>query len=204
VQENADFKTKSVITYFSTPEMPNIVSYLSDLGVKNIRLEPVILQGRAKESNLKSVNPKEFVKYFFKAVDVAMKKGSYISSWCYRNILEPKDYFCSTFKSNRIILHPKGFINKCYQDTSEGSRSNLGLFSNGKLFLDNNKISFLQSLSVEKMKDCQICFAKYICSGGCYSENYLVNKDFYKPVKEKCELTKGLLRNLIIQMHEKL
>jgi uncharacterized protein len=52
------------------------------------------------------------------------------------------------------------------------------------------------------MSKCQPCFAKYICSGGCYYENLHENGSFYEPTKKKCEITKKLLKELIIRMYD--
>lgn len=206
VKKKADFKVKSVITKNSVKFMPKIVEYLADLGVKLIRLEPVIIHGKAEINGIESINPNDFVYYFFKSLEVAREKKVYVSNWAYRNILEPQDYFCRVLRSNRIIITPNGLITKCMQhaNAQEDSPFVVGVFNNAKnLILDQKRIDFLKKLSVNDMPKCKSCFAKHICSGGCYYENLHSNGNFNIPTKEKCEITQQLLRRLIIEMYKK-
>jgi len=209
VKEKARIRTKVVVTNDSITEMPNAVKYLAGLGVDHIRLEAVLIDGRAKNS--KFVNIKKFNDYFLKAADVASKlskkygKKIYISNWAIRNLFTPKDYFCNVVRGNRILIMPDGTIAKCVRNMHSDMNSPfvVGKVDDNNLYLNKKKMQILQNLSVDKMQKCKDCFAKYICSGGCYNENLQDTGSMLIPSKNKCMLAKTLVRKLIIRMYEK-
>ena len=47
--------------------------------------------------------------------------------------------------------------------------------------------------TVLRKKDCEECWAKYFCSGGCPANNYNSNGDILKPHKISCELERKRL-----------
>ena len=50
-----------------------------------------------------------------------------------------------------------------------------------QLFINDN---------VYSKPDCQKCFAKFYCSGGCHANNILIEGDIDKPYKIGCEMEK--------------
>lgn len=48
--------------------------------------------------------------------------------------------------------------------------------------------SDLRSQNVSTNNNCQFCWARFICSGGCFSSNLSITGDIKKPQFEKCEL----------------
>ena len=209
VSKNARLRTKVVITEKTIAKMPEIVSYLAGLGIDHVRLEAVLIDGRARK--LDFINIKKFVKYFKKAADVAASisrktgRNIYVSNWVIKNLFEPRDYFCNVVRGNRILVTPDGKISKCIRNMhGKESPFIVGDMNKNKIDLNYNKLSFFHNLSANKMQQCQGCFAKYICGGGCFNENYQENGDFLVPSKKKCLLAKTLVRELLIKMHKSL
>ncbi len=208
VENKAKIRTKVVVTNETVEEMPSTVEYLANLGINHMRLEAVLIDGRAK--NFKDVNPEEFVKYFLKSADTAVEIGKktgrtiYVSNWVLRNLFEPRDHFCQFVKGNRIAILPDGTISKCVRNLHSNQESPfvVGKINEKGLDLNKEKISYLQGLSVEQMPECNDCFAKYICSGGCFNENLSMAGSFQKPYKTKCNLAKLVIRESIIRMYE--
>ena len=210
VKHNAKIRTKVVVTNNSIEKMPESVEYLADLGINHIRLEALLIDGRAEKGELKSVEPEKFVKYFLKATEKAKELSKkynrriYVSNWAIRNIFEPRDYFCHFVRGNRIAIMPDGTISKCVRNLHSEASSPfiVGKLDEKGIYIDKEKMNKLRNLSVEKMPKCKNCFAKYICSGGCFNENFKSNFTFEKPNKIKCELAKKLIKALIIEMYK--
>lgn len=210
IKSKSKIRTKVVITNETMKDMPVIVEYLANLGIQHIRLEPVLIDGRAKRSKLKSVDPRKFVYYFLKALDKVYainketKKNVYLTNWATRNLFEPRDHFCKVVRGNRIALTPKGNITKCVRNLHSGDESPfvVGQINDQRLNLNKDKIKILKNLSVEGISKCKNCFAKYVCSGGCFNENFYIGGSFKEIYENKCELSRLLLRNLIIKMYQ--
>ncbi len=209
VKHKAKFRTKVVVTRSSTKDMPKNVEYLAKMGVDHIRLEAVLIDGRAEKGKIQSVVPKEFVKYFLLSADVAKKLSKtlnrkiYVSNWAIRNLFEPRDYFCQFVRGNRIALNPNGTIAKCVRNlhSDDSSPFVIGKINANNLKFSKNNFAELKKLSVDRMPGCANCFAKYICSGGCFNENFSASKDGKKPNKIKCLLARLMVKNLIIRMY---
>lgn len=210
VKNKAKFRTKVVVTRDSVKYMPKNVEYLANLGIDHIRLEAVLVDGRAEKDKIQAVDPEEFVKYFLKSIDVAKKLSKekkrkiYVSNWAIRNLFEPKDHFCQFVRGNRIAINPNGLVTKCVRSLHDNDNSlfAIGRVGDEKLNLKESKIKKLKTISVDSMPSCSECFAKYICSGGCFNENYSTSKESNKPNKIKCLLSKMIIRNLIIRMYK--
>ncbi len=207
--KNARIRTKAVVTNKTIKDMPDIVRYLSGLGVNHIRLEAVLIDGRAKDH--KFIEIQKFNKYFLKAVDEAVKiskktgRKIWISNLATKNLFSPRDYFCWICRGNRIIIMPNGKIVKCIRRLHEEKDSpfNIGKIENNQFNLNKEKYNTIQSISVNNIKDCKNCFAKYICSGICPNENFSAIGSFNGVSKNKCESMRSLIRDLIIKMYVK-
>ncbi len=206
VVNNAKIRTKVVVTNKNVEKMSEIVEYLVKFGISHIRLEDVIIDGRAKESNLKPINVKKFVKYFLKSIETAKKLSKeygrriYVSNWATRNLFEPRDHFCQFVRGNRIAILPDGTISKCIGALHKKNNPFLVGKIDEELNINENNLKKLKTISVENMEKCKSCFAKYVCSGGCFNENFQNTGSALKPNEHKCSLNKLFVRALIIKM----
>ena len=73
----------------------------------------------------------------------------------------------------------------------------------GNLFdgIDTNKHSVFQAQGVKNIIECQNCWCRYLCSGGCYYEHYIENNTTNIPAAFKCEITKIQWEYLIKLYH---
>ncbi len=60
--------------------------------------------------------------------------------------------------------------------------------------LENSRYDQLWSRSVLSRAVCEKCWARFVCGGGCSSDNYHYNNDFLKPVAKSCEIIKHLIK----------
>jgi len=52
---------------------------------------------------------------------------------------------------------------------------------------EEKQVEFLTSVSVLNKEDCQECWIRYICSGGCYYQSVLYYSDHTRPYLPKCD-----------------
>ena len=208
VKNNAKVRTKVVVTKDSTSYMVRTVEYLAKLGINHIRLEPVLIDGRAKNSLRVDMNEflKEFIKSITKARELSKKynRNIWISNRMTRDLFNPSTFSCQYVEGNSIILTPEGILSKCARNihSEESSPFIVGKISDNKLSLNQDKIKNLQNLSVCKMDECKNCPAKYICSGDCINENYKATKKLNEPNPTNCEMNKRMVHHLIVEMYK--
>lgn len=67
----------------------------------------------------------------------------------------------------------------------------------------NNDQSMHEVVTISELEECKECKYRFICSGYCRSENYLINKDFNKTVKLNCDIQKSVFK-LTFWLYKKL
>ncbi len=86
-----------------------------------------------------------------------------------------------------LSISPNGDVFTCQNITN---------FNEAKVGNINQNTSTLKiqssfiSPNVDSMMDCQKCWIRYLCAGGCFYEKFIDNKDIYKPSLRKCEIMK--------------
>lgn len=89
--------------------------------------------------------------------------------------------------SEYLAVTPTGDIYPCHRFAGEADYKMGNVFEDEiredlrNLFINDN---------VYSKKDCQNCFAKFYCSGGCHANNILIEKDIDTPYKIGCEMEK--------------
>ena len=208
VKNKGKVRTKVVVTKDSTKNMPETVEYLSKLGINHIRLEPVLLDGRAETNKLKGIDYDEFVEYFMQSIRKARElskkynRNIWISNRVTRDLFEPTKFSCKLIEGNWLIISPTGKISKCVRNIHSENKSPfvVGSIEKNNLKINKEKYTTLKNISVDKFDKCKNCFAKYICSGDCINENYESTGNLTIPKEKNCQLTRKLIYNLIIEM----
>ncbi len=203
VKARAWFAVKMVVTEKGIDKIVESASYLADLGVKHLQIEPARIHGRAKRSGHKEVKTKEFVKRFFEAVKAVREKGCRISSIAFAYLYNPTDCFCGMVGSNRILVNWDGKLAKCVENVDNPeSYFQIGTVKDKNVSLNQKRFNQIRNLSVNSMPKCQDCFAKYICGGGCFHRNNQLTGNFLTPHDDDCELKREMLRRLIVYLYE--
>ena len=104
-----------------------------------------------------------------------------------------QDLFCGMGISG-VTVAPNGDLYPCHRVVGEET-FHMGNVLSG---VDTDKaISFLAQHSVDKSPHCMDCWAKHICCGGCYAQNYFVTGNMYVPSPENCHMIKHSLTKTI-------
>lgn len=114
----------------------------------------------------------------------------------------PRPGFCGVGRSGYAV-QPNGDIFLCHRFASDDN------FKIGHVFsgVDASELAKHQGWRVNKSLVCSRCWARHICGGGCYAENYFATQDTLSPRPERCYLTKSMLYHAIeflVQHSEKM
>jgi len=162
-----------------------------------LKVEPLTLTGRATEEMV-GISYQEFFLAFNDAKDFADQLDIRFTS-TYSHTIKTKTEFCSGNGEMFCIL-PDGQVSSCTRVTRSqdelSDRFIIGkIDSDGDLLLDYEKIAFLRDLSIQNFEQCQDCFAKWYCTGGCHHTRLSNNGNMSE---EHCLLIKAMLFNILI------
>lgn len=87
--------------------------------------------------------------------------------------------------SEYIAVTPEGDIYPCHQFVGE-DEFKLGTLDTG--IINENLREDFKCANVLNKKECNECFAKYYCSGGCHANAYYNNDDFLTPYEIGCKM----------------
>ena len=156
----------------------------------NLKLEPVTLTGKGLY-NVTPILADEFVANYIEALDYAKCLHVKVIS-SYDNIGVKQD-FCAGNGQMFCVL-PEGDITSCSRVTRKDDLlANLfliGKISEGQIQINQEKVNFLRGLTISNFSQCEDCFARWSCSGGCYHTR--LSNEGRLPV-EDCSIVKQIL-----------
>ena len=172
------------------------VLHLSELGFKNISVEPVAggVDGKyeIKGADLEAA----CAEYDLLAVEIIKRMGTESKFNFFHFMIDLTGGPCAAKRlygcgagAEYLAVAADGSLYPCHQFVG------IGDFKMGSVNgLDNEKAELLRNnfeqCHVLSKDDCKSCFAKYYCGGGCVANAYLVNGDIYKPYEPGCVLQK--------------
>jgi len=98
---------------------------------------------------------------------------------------QAKDAACSAGRS-ALTINSDDTIYSC-QNLSTVYDTNIGNLNTG---ISKSKLENFIAPFVNTLESCKTCWVKYLCSGGCFAENYAEHKVINTPIKYKCALKK--------------
>lgn len=81
-----------------------------------------------------------------------------------------KSEFCPSISKPNWFVTTEGRINSCMRDThSKAPMFEIGYYDevDKKLVLNEQQLRYLKTFNIYEQSECQDCFAKYLCGGGC-------------------------------------
>lgn len=172
VEYNVDFVVRSTITGYNQDEMIDFVKLCASLGCRSVSLVPFSESGRGGVNSILSVDPNKFIEDYVALLDRADDLGIAVRTPS-DDITDITARFCDG-DGNIFALMPGGQISSCTRITREDDQLAgtffLGEVKDGSILIDPEKIPLVQDLNVHSFPDCDGCFAKYICAGGCHAD----------------------------------
>lgn len=178
-------------------DFSNDVIHLSDLGIKNISVEPV-----SSEENFKYALKQEDLDLLEREYDIIadeyIKRKGTSKEFLYFHFNIDIDSSPCVYKkisgcgagTDYMAVSADGKLYPCHQFTSN-DEFYLGNVFDGIL---NKKIGqdFFNTNILTK-SECKDCWAKYHCGGGCYAASYKTHNDIHKTDEIACEILKKRL-----------
>jgi len=180
------------------------VLYLAEQGVKEISVEPVVAKKDQDYAILKEDLPKILEEY-----DVLLdnmvedyRKHSEQSFRFFHYLLDLDNGPCVYKRlsgcgagNDYLAVTPEGDLYPCHQFVGEEAFK-LGTLDTG---VEHQEMSeaFKKANLLEK-EECQHCWCKYFCGGGCHANAYNFNETLLKPYDVACEIEKRRVENALL------
>jgi len=94
--------------------------------------------------------------------------------------LTPRRHYCSSTAKPNLSVSLSGEIYACMEEKSETMKIGKMDFRSREMSFNYERIKNLQEKSVDQEPRCRDCFAKYLCAGGCVTED---NFSHYLPME---------------------
>ena len=171
------------------------VLHLADLGFKQISIEPVVCGEETDYSLREEDLSKIFDEYesLVKEYVKRIKEGNGFNFFHFMIDLEEGPCIIKRLSGcgcgcEYLAVAPNGDVYPCHQFVGSEEYKMGSLYdSNG---LNKELRSTFEKCNVYTKPDCDSCFAKFFCSGGCIANACLINGDMNKPHKLSCEMMK--------------
>ncbi len=168
------------------------VLFLNDQGFDQISIEPVVLDAgdplALSEEHLEKINSE------YERLAIEYVKRRRTDKWFnfFHFMIDLKGGPCLKKRltgcgagNNYLAVTPNGNIYPCHR-FAENLEYKLGNVFEGTL--DNELRAKFSHSNLLTKPDCEGCFAKYICSGGCAANSIFQCGDINKPYKLSCEM----------------
>lgn len=151
------------------------------------------------DSTLNDVNSfrnfhRDFIENFFAAEKIADNYNKKLNCSASMNAEKIMYRYCPGY----FVLTPKGEISICTRITAPDeagySESIFGKVTNNEIYFNKEKYNWLIN-EPELTDECNSCFAKFHCAGGCLGQQYVYNKEQMDIV---CEFTREFTKQYVL------
>lgn len=169
------------------------VVHLKELGFEQVSVEPVVLDSNhpmaLKESMLEQIYA-EYESLAKKMIEYK-RNGDFFNFFHFMIDLQQGPCVIKRVKgcgsgSEYLAVTPDGDIYPCHRFAGM-PEFRMGNVLDGTQLNETIRRQFTAATVLAK-PECENCFAKYYCSGGCAANNFNENGDILKPHKMSCEL----------------
>lgn len=189
-KNNIPYSLRSTITRKNVGLMKEMVIFVSEnyKNIKRLHFEQVT---DILDNDLNFYN--DFIINFFEARKTGRERGIEI----YNSISNSVNYLKTNFCRGEFCITPTGDLVSCHRVSSNKEDAfNAFNFGNidGAIYIDDTKVKRVLNIAREKQNECNTCFAKWHCAGGCISDRLLLS-DQQKAYK--CNFTKEFVKKIL-------
>jgi radical SAM protein with 4Fe4S-binding SPASM domain len=134
-----------------------------------------------------------FTDHFFKAQALAQKKQCRLMCTAWLNAGKLMERYCPGY----LILNPDGNLSLCTRVTSPHEKGYeklcYGKIANQAITYDSQK--FHAIMNYQPNSDCDTCFAKLHCAGGCFGQHFVYSE---AQIQETCHFTREFTKQYIL------
>ena len=191
VENDILFAVRTTVTGLNQDTMLEFLELCAANGCKEISAAPFSATGRG-EDGVDDVDPDIFIKNYLLAKQRALELGI--------TFLTPSDCldnasvrYCNADGESMAIM-PEGIISCCTRVTRSTDplveTFIIGQVTESGVEIDQSKVEKLKTLNLHNYPECQECFVKYTCSGGCHHTRLL--NDGHQPLSY-CKIVRGVV-----------
>jgi uncharacterized protein len=172
----------------------NDVIALVNEGLKEVSIEPVVLQEDHPLALTKDALPVIFEQYDKLTDEIISRRGTKGEFKFYHFAIDINGGPCIYKRISGcgagheyIAVTPEGDIYPCHQFVGSDE------FKMGNVFegtIDLKLTETFKNANIYNKPKCMDCWARFFCSGGCQANNYNFNKDIHVPYELGCEMMK--------------
>lgn len=170
------------------------VKHFVDEGFEQISVEPVVTDPKYPYALTEEDLPEIFAEYdkLSKYIIESRKSGKFFNFFHFMIDLEQGPCAIKRLRgcgcgNEYVAVTPDGDIYPCHQFVGK-EEWKLGTLDEGKV--DPEKKELFAKSNIYGKPECQKCWAKFYCSGGCNANNFEFRGDIHEPFKLACELEK--------------
>lgn len=178
------------------------VLFLADEGFEQISIEPVVLPSdhplALREEDLPAIR-EEYRKLSHEYIKRRKQEDTWFNFFHF--MLDLEDGPCIAKKmsgcgagNDYIAVTPQGDIYPCHQFVGQ-TEFRMGSVITGEF--NTRAQNNFRSCNICTKSDCQSCWAKYYCSGGCSANAMNFTGDIFKPYELTCQLQKDRIEQAI-------
>ena len=192
-RKDKDYYLRGTFTSYNLDFSKDALHFYEE-GFKKISIEPVVTSPdkdyALKDEHIEEIL-KEYEKFSKDYIDIKKKDKDFLFFHFMIDLnqgpcLVKRSVGCGA-GSEYVAVTPEGHLYPCHQFVGEED------FKLGDVFtgIDNKKIrEEFRKANVFTKEDCNNCWAKFYCSGGCHANAYYTNMNILKPYKIGCEMEK--------------
>lgn len=195
-----DYYVRGTFTKYNL-DFSQDVFHLAQLGFKNVSVEPVVTPPTEDYAITEKELPIILKEYENLALRYCQKEESLNFNFFHFNIdLEQGPCIYKRISGcgagcDYLAITPQGDIYPCHQFVGN-TQYKLGDLDTG--IVNSQKIQLFSEASLITKEDCNNCWAKYYCGGGCLANAYHSNGDVKIPDKIGCEMEKKRVECAIV------
>ena len=196
VKHEVEFGVRTTITGENQGEMVEFVKFCSELGCKAIYLVPYSRAGRGEEG-IASVNPELFIQDYTYLLGQSEEWGIKVHTLS-DDVGRVSAGFCDADGSIFAVM-PDGSVSSCTRVTRADEAIAKMFFieevTEEGVYIDPAKVSQLRQLNVYSFAECNNCFARFVCAGGCHADRLTRELS-----EESCYITREVVWSQILRL----
>ncbi len=197
-----NYSLRMTVTESTVGTLPSLVEHaISVSQCRTIMAEPVFIVGRALELAVSPPSEDDFVEAFIAAQRIAERNERRLVYSGLRPQLTTTRFCQAAGRS--FCVTPDGHVSSCYEITSPQDERAARFFF-GRVHLDpprveidERRLDWLASQTVENLSECADCFVKWHCAGDCLAKASLTRGEDRRNLRRspRCHINRALTRH---------
>ena len=190
------YAIRSTITDHNVNKLVEMVQFFKEkINLSEVHFEPVFECGRCEKTQTREPDSELFLEKFIEAKEYG-KKIDVNVRYSGGRFNKTVDHFCGAAGSNFFVTM-NGDVTTCLEVSGRNDpRKNIffvGKFEDSNFKVEEDKVKYLKSRTVQNLPNCTDCYSKYSCAGDCLAKVTSGASLFDTSKNTRCEINRGVL-----------